>query len=88
MYTDKYISLSRGNAEERVPVVSWSGAWQGSVCVVGVSTLTHVYREFITAPVDVRLLLALNIQSILMLVAQRVSVCSSHSDKCVAKGAV
>jgi len=42
MYTDKYISLSRGNAEERVPVVSWSGAWQGSVHVVGVSTLTHV----------------------------------------------
>jgi len=36
------------------------------------------------APVDLRLVLAVNIQSIVMLVLQCVSICSSHIDKCVA----
>lgn len=51
---------------------------------VAVSTLTHVYRKLITAPVDLRLLLPVNIQSTVMLILQCVSVCSSHIDKCVA----
>lgn len=44
-----------------------------------------MYKEFITAPMDLRLLLAVNIQSIVMLVFQCVSICSSHMDKRVVK---